>query len=297
MCDAATASYVAMAMGTAATYEGQQQAKKAMGQAQAAENERQKKMRSEANTLFNESLGTEGQDNTVKSEDKAIKERQDAAAAAAAKGSGVDVGSSYGNKSSVVADESGVRSAAGKASAGMENAAKARLAGFGDAAQLNAIKNARMRLGQGILAGNMAGSAAALAPELDYAGHAGDSMKNLGAGLQTVSMLTGMYAASGAGATTGEELAKAQLESTGKDTLIGANGNELYYNPEGGGSWMEKDVVTGNYGNYTGDFGNYIPKEHLAWANKPALFKPFSSAPKGYVAPASWFSPVTKPIQ
>lgn len=289
MCDAATASYVAMAMGTAASYEGNQQAKKAMGNAQQAENERQKKMRSEADTLFNESLGTEGQDATIRSEDKAISDRQAAAAAAAAQGAGIDVGSSYGNKSQIVADESGVRKAAGKASAGMEAAAKARLAGFGDANQLNAIKNARMRLGQGILANNMAGSASALAPEMDFAGHAGDSMKNLGAGLNTVSMLTGMYAASGAGATTAEELAKASAAETG-NTLTAANGDQLFFNPEGSGSWSELNTATGNYGNYAGDFTNYVPKQNLAWANKPALFRAFGSAPQGYVAPSSgWF--------
>lgn len=292
MCDAATASYVAMAMGTAATYEGQQQAKSAMSKAQQAENERQKKMRSEADTLFNESLGTEGQDSTIKSEDKAVKDRQDAAAAAQAQGTGIDVGSAYGNKSQVVSDESGVRKAAGKASSGMEAAAKAKLAGFGDAAQLNAIKNARMRLGQGIIAGNMAGSAAALAPELDYAGHAGDSMKNLGAGLQTLSMLTGMYAASGAGATTAEELAKAQIGEAGQ--LAGTDGSMLF--PSEGGGFTELSP-TGEYGIYKGDFTNYVPKEHLAWANKPALFKPFSSAPQGYVAPASWFSAPTPKIR
>lgn len=287
MCDAATASYVAMAMGTAASYEGNQQAKKAMGSAQQAENERQKKMRSEANTLFNESLGTEGQDSTIRSEDKAIKDRQDAAAAAQAQGTGIDVGSAYGDKSQVVADESGVRKAAGKASAGMEAAAKASLAGFGDANQLNAIKNARMRLGQGILANNMAGSASALAPEMDFAGHAGDSMKNLGAGLNTVSMLTGMYAASGAGATTAEELAKANIGEAGQ--LTGVDGSQLF--PSEGGGFTELNPTTGEYGIYKGDFTNYVPKEHLAWANKPALFKPFSSAPQGYVAAPSWFSP------
>lgn len=286
MCDAATASYVAMAMGTAATYEGNQQAKKAMGSAQQAENERQKKMRGEANTLFNESLGTEGQDSTIRSENKAIQDRQDAAAAAQAQGTGIDVGSAYGDKSQVVADESGVRKAAGKASAGMEAAAKARLAGFGDANQLNAIKNARMRLGQGILANNMAGSASALAPEMDFAGHAGDSMKNLGAGLNTVSMLTGLYAASGAGATTAEELAKAQ---SGGGTITNAEGNTLY--PTSDGGYNEWNATAGKMTPYKGDFAAYVPKEHLAWANKPALFKPFSSAPQGYVAAPSWFSP------
>lgn len=297
MCDAATASYVAMAVGTAASYEGQQQAKSAMSKAQQAENERQKKMRSEADTLFNESLGTEGQDSTIKSEDKAVKDRQAAAAAAQAQGTGIDVGSAYGEKSQVVADESGVRKAAGKASAGMEAAAKAKLAGFGDAAQLNAIKNARMRLGQGIIAGNMAGSAAALAPELDYAGHAGDSMKNLASAAQMVSMLTGMYAASGAGATTAEELAKAQIAEKG--TAVGANGELVMSNGTGGYNLFNPKTGVNNLGVAAKDvnWASVVPESHLAWANKPALFKAFSSAPEGYVAPASWFSAPTPKIR
>lgn len=295
MCDAATASYVAMAMGTAASYEGQQQAKSAMSKAQQAENERQKKMRSEADTLFNESLGTEGQDSTIKSEDKAVKDRQAAAAAAQAQGTGIDVGSAYGDKSQVVADESGVRKAAGKASAGMEAAAKAKLAGFGDAAQLNAIKNARMRLGQGIIAGNMAGSAAALAPELDYAGHAGDSMKNLASAAQMVSMLTGMYAASGAGATTAEELAKANIAEKGVATA--ADGSQLI---PSGDKFIISSPTSGVQTGLTADkinWGSFADPKHLEWANKPALFKAFSSAPQGYVAPASWFSTPTPKIR
>jgi len=289
MCDLATASLVATGLGTAAQYEATQKSKSAMSKAQQAENERQAKMRKEAGTLFNESLGTEGAANVTKAEDKAIGEREAAAAGAIAKGTGVDAGSAYGEKSPIVATESGARSAAGKAAAGMEAAAKARLAGFGDAAQLNAIKNARMRLGQGVLANNMAGSAAALAPELDYASHAGDSMKNLGAGLSTVGMLTGMAAAAGVGATTAEELAAAKAAESG-NTLVGVNGNELYFNPEGGGSWMELDKATGNYGNYAGDFGNYIPKSSLDWANKPSFMRLFGNAPSGYVAAPGWFS-------
>jgi hypothetical protein len=287
MCDLATASLVATGLGTAASYEAGQQSKNAMSKAQQAENERQKKMRGQANELFNESLGTEGQGNAVRSEDKAIQDRQDAAKAAMATGTGVDSGSAYGNKSTVVSDESGVRSAAGKASAGMEAAAKARMAGFGDAAQLNAIKNARMRLGQGIISGNMAGSAAALAPELDYASHAGDSMKNLGAGLSTVGMLTGMAAAAGAGATTAEELAKAQ---SGGGAITNAEGNTLY--PTSDGGYSEYNSTTGSLTPYKGDFTNYVSKSHLDWANKPAFMKMFGNAPAGYVAAPSWFSKI-----
>jgi hypothetical protein len=290
MCDLATASLVATGLGTAAQYEATQQSKSAMSKAQQAENERQAKMRKEAGTLFNESLGTEGAANVTKAEDKAIGEREAAAAGAIAKGTGVDAGSAYGEKSPIVATESGARSAAGKAAAGMEAAAKARLAGFGDAGQLNAIKNARMRLGQGVIANNMAGSASAHGAEMDYASHAGDSMKNLGAALSTVGMLTGMGAAAGVGATTAEELAGAQIAEGGTGEIIGADGNSLYGSATEG--FTEYNPVSGTYNPYTGDFSNYVSKAHLDWANKPAFMKLFGNAPAGYVAAPSWFTKI-----
>lgn len=290
MCDLATASLVATGLGTAAQYEATQQSKSAMSKAQQAENERQAKMRKEAGTLFNESLGTEGAANVTKAEDKAIGEREAAAAAAISKGTGVDAGAAYGEKSPIVATESGARSAAGKAAAGMEAAAKARLAGFGDAGQLNAIKNARMRLGQGIIANNMAGSASAHGAEMDYASHAGDSMKNLGSALSTVGMLTGMGAAAGVGATTAEELAGAQIAEGGTGEIIGADGNSLYGSATEG--FTEYNPVSGTYNPYTGDFSNYVSKAHLDWANKPSFMKLFGNAPAGYVAAPSWFTKI-----
>jgi hypothetical protein len=224
MCDFATASLVATGLGTAAQAKAASQTRKAMNNVQAAESLRQKKMRDEADALFNESLGSETQANTIKAEDKAIADRQAAATAAQATGSAADIGSSYGNKSQVVADESRVRSASGKAASGMEAAAKAKLAGFGDAAQLNAIKNARMRMGQGIIAGNMAGSAAASGAELDFASRAGDNMKNIGSALSTIGTLSGMAAGAGVGAQTAEEAANAAADDMGfLNSLDGSN--------------------------------------------------------------------------
>jgi hypothetical protein len=282
---------VATGLGTAAQYEATQQSKSAMSKAQQAENERQAKMRKEAGTLFNESLGTEGAANVTKAEDKAIGEREAAAAGAIAKGTGVDAGSAYGEKSPIVATESGARSAAGKAAAGMEAAAKARLAGFGDAGQLNAIKNARMRLGQGVIANNMAGSASAHGAEMDYASHAGDSMKNLGAGLSTVGMLTGMAAAAGVGATTAEELANAQIAESG--SAIGADG-QYVFSEGNSGTFMTVDPNTGaTVGGLSPDkvnWNTYVKPDHLTWANKPSFMKLFGNAPAGYVAAPGWFS-------
>ena len=271
MCDFATASLIATGLGTAAQANAASQTRKAMNNVQAAESLRQKKMRDEANALFNESLGSETQANTIKAEDKAIADRQAAATAAQATGSAADIGSSYGNKSQVVADESRVRSASGKAAAGMEAASKAKLAGFGDAAQLNAIKNARMRLGQGILAGNMAGSAAASGAELDFASHAGDNLKNIGAGLQTVGMLTGMAAGAGVGAQTAEEAANAAADSSGfLNSLDGTN----TLRPVGDGNYLHMQTNT-IYPGKSIDWSTFAaPNKGPAYMNLVNLFTP-----------------------
>lgn len=290
MCDLATASLIATGLGTAAQAKAASQTRKAMNNVQAAESLRQKKMRDEANAMFNESLGSEGQANTIKAEDKAIADRQAAAAAAQGTGSAADIGSSYGNKSQIVADESRVRGSAGKAASGLEAAAKAKLAGFGDAAQLNAIKNARMRLGQGIIAGNMAGSAAASGAELDFASHAGDNMKNIGSALSTIGTLTGMAAGAGVGSTTAEELGSQALSQS--PYLTASDGTKLYKAGENGffeiGAKGVSQITSPDKVNWT----NYIPKSHLDWANKPSYAKLFGTAPAGYVAAPSWFDKI-----
>lgn len=290
MCDLATASYVATALGTAASYEGGQQSKSAMSKAQAAEAQRQSKFRTEASALFDQSLGAEGVDAKTAADAAAIKDREATATAAQSGGVSTPVASSYGNKSKVVSDESNVRSAAGSTAAGMESRAKAKLAGFADANQLNAIKNARMRLNQGNIAGNMAGSAAALGTEMDYASHAGDNWKNIGAGLSTAGTLTGLAAAAGVGATTAEELAKASIEKTG--TAVGSSGEVIMsngtggynaFNPKTGENLMGLSADKVNWGSFT-------KPAHLSYAKRPALFNMFTKAPQGYVAPSSgWF--------
>jgi hypothetical protein len=276
MCDFATASLIATGLGTAAQAKAASQTRKAMNNVQAAESLRQKKMRDEADALFNESLGSETQANTIKAEDKAIADRQAAATAAQATGSAADIGSSYGNKSQVVADESRVRSASGKAASSMEAAAKAKLAGFGDAAQLNAIKNARMRLGQGIIAGNMAGSAAASGAELDFASRAGDNMKNIGSALSTIGTLSGMAAGAGVGATTADELGNKAFNE-GAGFLSASDGTKLYKAGENGffeiGS-KGVNQLTPDKVNWT----NYVPKSALTNANRPMFMQPFFKA-------------------
>jgi hypothetical protein len=286
MCDFATASLIATGLGTAAQAKAASQTRKAMNNVQAAESLRQKQMRDEANALFNESLGSETQANTIKAEDKAIADRQAAATAAQATGSAADIGSSYGNKSQVVADESRVRSASGKAASSMEAAAKAKLAGFGDAAQLNAIKNARMRLGQGIIAGNMAGSAAASGAELDFASRAGDNMKNIGSALSTIGTLSGMAAGAGVGATTADELGNKAF-SEGAGFLSASDGTKLYKAGENGffeiGS-KGVNQLTPDKVNWT----NYVPQSALTNANRPMFLKPF------FAANPNWWNPPGK---
>jgi hypothetical protein len=300
MCDFATASYVATALGTAAAYEGGQQTKSAMSKVQQAESERQRKFRSQAAALFDESIGSEGVDATTNAEAAAVKAREQAAVNAQSGGVSAPISSSYGEKSNIVSDETKVRSTAGRTAAGMESKAKAKLAGFGDAAQLKGIKNAHMLQGQGVIAGNMAGSASASGAELDYAGHAGDSMKNLGAGLSTIGTLTGLAAASGVGATTAEDLAKESISKTG--TAVGPNGETIMANGTGGYNLF--DPRTGSYNMNVAsnnvNWASVVDPSKLARANQPAILRPFMSAPTikpAVTASSDWFNiPAIKPM-
>lgn len=288
MCDLTTASYVATALGTAASYEGNQQTKSAMSKVQAAEAERQRNFRKEASSLFDQSLADQTVDAVNQADAKAVKARQDEALAAQAQGVATPAASSYGEKSKIVSDESNVRAAAGKAAAGMEGKAKAVMAGFGDATQQRGFKNARMLVDQGNIAQRMAGSASASGAELDYAQHAGDQWKNIGAGLNTIGTLTGLASAAGMGATTAEELAKGQIADKG--LLTAADGTQII--PTGKTFTMSGATTGVQTGLKSGDiaWNNFVNPEHLKYANKPALFKIFGSAPQGYVAPSSsWF--------
>jgi len=288
MCDLTTASYVATALGTAASYEGNQQTKSAMSKVQAAEAERQRNFRKEASSLFDQSLGDQTAEAVNAADAKAVKARQDEALAAQAQGVATPTASSYGEKSKIVSDESNVRASAGKAAAGMEGKAKAVMAGFGDATQQRGFKNARMLVDQGTIANRMAGSASASGAELDYATHAGDQWKNIGAGLNTIGTLTGVASGMGVGASTAEDLAKAQIADKGLVTA--ADGTQLI--PSGNTFIMSGATSGVKTGLKSADIAwdKFVDPKFVSYANKPALFKMFGSAPQGYVSPSSsWF--------
>jgi len=275
MCDIASVAIIATAASVAAQAKAQKQVREAQRRAQQAELERQRVMREQASALFNESLASEGKDATIKAEDEAIAKRQGDVAEVQETAPTTDIGSSYGNQSQIVSDESRVRTAAGKAAANLDANAKAKLAAFGDAGQLKAIKNARASLDQGIIARNQAGSAAAFDVEMASAGQAGDRMKNIGAALSSVGGLAGMAAGSGWGNKTAEQVANASLDSSGFiNSLDGADS----LRPVGDGNYLHMQT------------NRIIPGSDLNWNhfaapqvnNNPAVFKPFQAA-------ADWF--------
>jgi hypothetical protein len=286
MCDAATISLVATTAGTAASIAGQKKAQRAMGEAQAAENIRQGKLRDEANALFASSLSSNTAKSRSEAEATATAKRKEAYKGDLASVKRAEVGSAYGSETpKVVADESAARGEAGKMGSVIDSQNKAALAGFGDVTQGLAVKNARARSEIGTTADFMRGSASALGAEMDYASTKGDKLKTIGDILSKIGMVTGVYAATGAGATTAEELGKAGIEKGG--TLTGADGAKLYKAPDGAGffeinpSTGAKQITDVSKVNW----GNYVPKEQLSWANKPAFLKPFSQAPD-----AEWFT-------
>jgi len=196
MCEPTTIAIAATAAGTAASIAGQKKAQRAMGQAQAAENARQAKLREEANAIFSESLSSNTTKNRVAAETAAAGKRKEAYTADLAAGKRAEVGSSYGTDTpKVVADESAARGEAGKMGSVIDARNKAVLAGFGDVTNANAVKNARARVNAGVVGDFMKGSASAHGVEMDYASHRGDSLKTVGDILSKVGMVAGGYAA------------------------------------------------------------------------------------------------------
>lgn len=251
-----------------------------MGEAQAAENTRQGKMREDANAIFSESLSSNSAKKRVAAEGDAAIKREAAYNADLAGGKKAEVASSYGSEApQVVADESAARGAAGKMGSVIDAKNKAILAGFGDVTNATAVKNARSGVDTGVVSNFMKGSASAHGAEMDYASHAGDKLNTIGDILSKIGMVTGVYAATGAGATTAEQMGKEGIEKSG--SLVGSDGATLYKAPSGQG-FFEINPTTGAK-QITDvskvNWGNYVPSEQLSWANKPAFLKPFSTAP------------------
>jgi len=196
MCEPTTIAIAATAAGTAASIAGQKKAQRAMGEAQAAENIRQGKLRDEANAIFSESLSSNTTKNRVAAETAAAGKRKDAYTADLAAGKRAEVGSSYGTETpQIVKEESAARGKAGKMGSAIDAKNKAVLAGFGDVTNANAVKNARARVNTGVVGDFMRGSASAHGAEMDYASHRGDSLKTVGDILQKIGMVAGGYAA------------------------------------------------------------------------------------------------------
>jgi len=201
MCEPTTIAIAASAAGTAASIAGQKKAQRAMGSAQAAENIRQGALRDEANAIFSESLSSNSAKNRVAAETGAAAKRDAAYTADLAGGKRAEVASSYGAEApQVVADESAARGAAGKMGSAIDARNKAVLAGFGDATNATAVKNARARVNTGVVGDFMKGSSSAHGVEMDYASHRGDSLKTVGDILQKIGMVAGGYAAASSAA-------------------------------------------------------------------------------------------------
>lgn len=206
MCEPTTIAIAATAAGTAASIAGQKKAQRAMGEAQAAENMRQAKLREEANAIFAGSLNENTAKKRSEVEAKAEAGRNEAYKGDIGSVKRAEVGSAYGSETpQIVSGESAARGKAGKMSSLIDSRNKAALAGFGDATQAMAVKNARARTNVGTTADFMRGSASAHGAEMDYASHKGDQLKTIGDILTKIGMVAGGYAAAaGAGAGLGE---------------------------------------------------------------------------------------------
>jgi hypothetical protein len=282
MCDAATISLVATTAGTAASVAGQKKAQRAMGEAQAAENMRQSKLRDEANATFAQSLSANSKKGRSDAELNASNKRKEAYTADLAAGKKAEVASSYGTETpKIVADESAARGAAGKMGSVIDARNKATLAGFGDATQGMAVKNARARSDIGTTADFMRGSSSALGAEMDYASHAGDKLNTIGDILSKIGMVTGVAAAAGSFATSAKDLAGAKVAESGG--LLGADKTTILTGTKDAGATGVFSLKTGQWTPIAEvkdmNWGNFVPEEQLTWANKPAFLKPFATAP------------------
>ena len=282
MCDAATISLVATTAGTAASIAGQKKAQRAMGNVQAAENIRQGKLRDEANAIFAGSLNANTAKARSETENVAAAKRNEAYKGDIASVKRAEVGSAYGSETpQVVSSEGNARGAAVSKGSVMDARNKAALASFGDATQAMAVKNARARTDVGTTADFMRGSASAMGAEMDYASHAGDKLNTIGDILSKIGMVTGVYAATGAGATTAKEMAGAKVAESGG--LLSADKTAVLTGTKDAGATGVFSLKTGQWTPISEvkdmNWSSFVPEEQLTWANKPAFLKPFATAP------------------
>lgn len=197
MCDFTGTTWAALALSTAgsyASYKGSKQAENAMQAAQSAESIRQKNLRDESNTLFQQSLKGQSLDEQQKRLGDVVAEREAATTGAQQPAQAVDV-PVKGGAPTVVADETASRVSAGNAQALQQARLQAALQGYGDLQLGNALQNARFGQKQANLSRFMTDSAATLGTELEAASRRGDQLKNIGGGLQAAGQLVGLYGA------------------------------------------------------------------------------------------------------
>lgn len=218
MCEPMTIAALAMtAVGTAMQYQGQRKAQKAMEAAAAAESGRQRKLRDEAQGLFQESLGQQEAGTQIKRIADAKAEREAATAGNMQSAPVVNV-PTQGATPSIVADETAARVGEGNIRARDEAIAKAALASFGDVQLGNALLNARYGAQQGQLSNFMQGSYGVLPTELSAASKAGDKLKLFGDMLVAGGQIAGMYGM-GAGSASAANSSNGIVGRTGLSSL------------------------------------------------------------------------------
>lgn len=217
MCDPFSITALALtAAGTTAQYIGQRQANKAMAAVTAAESGRQKKLRDEAQGLFEESLSKQGSDAQTKRLADAQAEREAATAGNMTDAPVVNV-PVQGGAPNIVADETAARVSEGNIRARDEAIAKAALDAFGDLQLGNALMNARYGAQQGQLANFMQGSQSVLPTELSAASRRGDRTKLFGDLLIAGGQIAGMYG-------VGKALGAGSAAAGGSNQIVGQTG-------------------------------------------------------------------------
>lgn len=213
MCEPTTATLALTSLGltaagTAAQYAGNKKARGAMDAVAAAEKLRQDRYKAESKSLFDQSLGESGADVSNKNIDVAEANRNAATDAATTETVDSNIGSTGGQLSKTVSDETATRSEAGKNVASIYSRNKNAMNAFNDVGISDAIRNGRYLQDQGRIANFMTGSAGVVPMELEAAKQKGEGLRGIGSILTTTGSLVGMGAGMGMGAA-GDAAAKA----------------------------------------------------------------------------------------
>lgn len=235
MCEPTTATLALTSLGltaagTAAQYAGAQKSKRAMDAVAAAEKLRQDKYKAESKSLFDQSLGESGADVSNQNIAAAQDKRNAATDVAVAETSDSQVGSTGGQTSRVVSDETATRTEAGRGVASIYSKNKNAINAFNDVGVNDAIRNARYLQDQSRIANFMSGSAGVVPMELEAAKGKGDNLRGIGSILSTAGSLTGMGAGMGMGAA-GDAAAKAAATKSIVTPMLNGAVNVVRPNP------------------------------------------------------------------